>query len=559
MIQTADGTLWLGTKPDGLFRLTETGSGRFDISRPHDLSDAQIYHMVADGNGRLWVATFNHGLLYTTEPTAAEPRFTAPKNYPKDAGQSLRHLCLTHDGILLAAGTNGLLAARLQPHADQMHFFLHRREPDRSSGLSSSATMDVAETADGRLMISTESGGLNVTAAQDLLREQADFRHITAANHQLPTDFIVSQTVIDSTRVLLVSGHLLTLLHADGHLRVLDAHYFNDDYRFSEAHPLQLADGRWLFALNNGAFVTTAQAIDRQPYMPRLVLTQASIQGGNSIWSVESQDTLTLQPSGRSVTIHFAALDYQSPERIQYAFRLLSSGQQDTTQWNYLGRDRTATLLDLEPGDYQLDIRSTNADGEWLQNHRRLTIIVKPTFWESAVGRLLLVLIVVSFAAAVVYTLFYIRRIKRQQHETLEQYLRLIEVKDGVTATGEVQPQVSKQQPEDPMLQRIMKFVEENIGNSDVGVGDMAEAAATSRSGLQRKLKQTMGITPQDLMREARIKRACLLLDQQQMNISEVAYACGFTDPKYFSRAFKQSTGKTPTEYRGGSSPIPSE
>lgn len=101
------------------------------------------------------------------------------------------------------------------------------------------------------------------------------------------------------------------------------------------------------------------------------------------------------------------------------------------------------------------------------------------------------------------------------------------------------------------MLRRVMQFVEENIGNSDVGVGDMADAAATSRSGLQRKLKQAMGVTPQELMKEARIKRACQLLRESDKNISEVAYACGFTDPKYFSRSFKQTTGKTPKEYRG--------
>ena len=50
--------------------------------------------------------------------------------------------------------------------------------------------------------------------------------------------------------------------------------------------------------------------------------------------------------------------------------------------------------------------------------------------------------------------------------------------------------------------------------------------------------------------REARIKRACQLLQQTDKNIAEVAYACGFTDPKYFSRSFKQSTGLSPTEYR---------
>ena len=81
-------------------------------------------------------------------------------------------------------------------------------------------------------------------------------------------------------------------------------------------------------------------------------------------------------------------------------------------------------------------------------------------------------------------------------------------------------------------------------------LGDMAAAAATSRSGLQRKLKQAMGITPQDLLREARIKHASQLLTNTQKTIAEVAYACGFTDPKYFSRCFKQSTGQSPTEYK---------
>ena len=100
------------------------------------------------------------------------------------------------------------------------------------------------------------------------------------------------------------------------------------------------------------------------------------------------------------------------------------------------------------------------------------------------------------------------------------------------------------------MLKRVMTFIEENIANGDASVGDMAAAAATSRSGLQRKLKQTMGITPQDLLREARIKHACQLLRTTDKTVAEVAYACGFTDPKYFSRSFKQSVGQTPSEFK---------
>ena len=99
-------------------------------------------------------------------------------------------------------------------------------------------------------------------------------------------------------------------------------------------------------------------------------------------------------------------------------------------------------------------------------------------------------------------------------------------------------------------MKRLMAFIEANIDNSDLRIADMASAVATSASGLQRKVKQAMGITPQDLLREARIKHACLLLKTTGKSIAEVAYACGFSDPKYFGRCFKASVGQSPTEYK---------
>ena len=201
----------------------------------------------------------------------------------------------------------------------------------------------------------------------------------------------------------------------------------------------------------------------------------------------------------------------------------------------------------MEPGTYLLEVRSTNVDGEWQDNQRRLTIIVTPTFWEAWYGQLLILLLIVGVVLAIVYTLLYIRRIRRQHRETLEKYLALIEVSGERLVERE-------ETTEDPMLQRVMQYVEENLSNSDANVGDMAAAAAVSRSGLLRKLKQTMGVTPQELLSEARVKHACQLLRSTEKNVSEIAYACGFTDPKYFSRSFKQSTGLSPSEFREGKS-----
>lgn len=550
MMQSADGTLWLGTKPDGLYRLRETSPGVFLTTHLDQLPHPDVYHIVDDRYGRLWVATLGGGVYYTDQPQAEKPRFTMPRHYPKADCPRARFLYITADDVLLVATSNGLLAAPLKRRADDMPFTLHQREPDRAGSLSCSATMDVVSD-NGYLYVSTESGGINQTAATDLLAPQLTFRHLSEQFHVQPNDIVQSLTPMDNGGMMAVGSHLITLLDSTRQGRVLDARNFSADYRFSEAHPLALGNGRWLIGLTDGAFFMTEEQMTRQAYTPPLVLTRAAVQGGDSNWGIEHADTLTMQPSERSVTVHFAALDYDAPDRISYAFRLLPN-----EQWNYIGHDRSATLLDLKPGTYRLEIRSTNADGAWQPNNRLLTIVVKPTFWESAWGRLLIGLIIIATIAAIAYTYYYIRRIKRQQHETLEKYLALLDAGETLTPPSEVQTSQEEPSPseaDDPMLKRVMAYVEENIGNSDAGVGDMAAAAATSRSGLQRKLKQAMGITPQDLLREARIKHACQLLRVTDKTVAEVAYACGFTDPKYFGRCFKQSTGVSPTEYKNAS------
>lgn len=563
--QQQDGTLWLGSKPGGVFRMKETAEGRFHIDHLASLAAKEVYDMLEDGYGRLWVATMDRALCYTSEPQAVEPRFLTPMHYPQKGGQMMRRLHITPDNILVATTTDGLVVSQLKSQADEMLFLLHQRQPDRAESLSSSATMDVVEDGDGSLFISTESGGVNSIKMGDLLKEQPIFQHINVANHRLSSDIAQAQLMTDKGTLVVVGSHLVSIMDRKGRIRVLESHFFGSDYRMSEARPLLLDDGRCLFALNDGAFIITMEDMQHRTYSPRLVLTYLEVRGERKEvrgerkevrgwWNAESLDTLTLQPQERSMTVHFAALDYQAPERISYAFRL-----QDDEEWHYIGHDRSATLLDLEPGDYLLEIRSTNADGEWQENSRRLTIIVEPTFWEAWYGQLLVILLVIAALAAIAYTLLYIRRIKRQQRETLEKYLNLIEVRGEKKEEREYSepqnyPLTSYPSPLtselDPMLERVMKFVEENISNSDVSVGDMAEAAAVSRSGLQRKLKQAMGVTPQDLLKEARIKQACRLLSETSKNISEIAYACGFSDPKYFSRSFRQSTGLSPTEYR---------
>ena len=67
---------------------------------------------------------------------------------------------------------------------------------------------------------------------------------------------------------------------------------------------------------------------------------------------------------------------------------------------------------------------------------------------------------------------------------------------------------------------------------------------------LYRKLKAVTGWSVNSLIREVRITEAKKKLKNPEMNISEIAYQLGFSDPLYFSKYFKKEVGVAPVQYR---------
>lgn len=101
---------------------------------------------------------------------------------------------------------------------------------------------------------------------------------------------------------------------------------------------------------------------------------------------------------------------------------------------------------------------------------------------------------------------------------------------------------------DEQLVKKAINTVEENISN-DLTVEQLAEALALTRGHLYKKLTALTGKTPVEFIRTIRMKRACQLLDKSGMQVSEVAYAVGYSSPKIFSRNFKAEMGMTPTEY----------
>ncbi|MBQ9215638.1 MAG: helix-turn-helix domain-containing protein [Prevotella sp.] len=559
MTQDAKGQYWLGSKPDGLFRLRESSAGVFNISQFRhqqddntSLSHDYVFYVKEDQQGRLWIATFDGGLNCIEHPDAESPQFLHKNNglsLPKDACLRVRQIHITAQGTLLAATTTGLLVGDVsQRGLEKVQWKHHVKDRLRSSSLSNNATMYVAEDKQHRIFVCTESGGVNQILSDDLLSDQLEFKHF-GISEGLPSDVALSAFATDDY-LLIVSNNQLIQLYPDKQgADMYRAFFWKDRLRFSDAEPICLPDGRYIFGLQDGAFTVQLEDIKKSDFIPPIALTGLSINNGPVEHAVNAMDSLVLQPRERNITIYFSALDYSDDADISYAFQMGS----EEDQWNYIQKNHSATFLDLRPGTYQLRIRSTNGDGLWVDNVRTLTVIVTPTFWETPWAQLLYFLITIAVIWFVIYSHRYVKRIKRQQRETHEAYLALLNAQHQKAAPSDMQvpaEPIAKLKPEDEaFMQRAMKFIEEHLGDSDINIGDMADATATSRSGLNRKMKSLLGVTPLDFIREARIRKACQML-KDGASVNDVAYSCGFSDPKYFGKCFKADMGMTPTEYK---------
>jgi AraC-like DNA-binding protein len=86
--------------------------------------------------------------------------------------------------------------------------------------------------------------------------------------------------------------------------------------------------------------------------------------------------------------------------------------------------------------------------------------------------------------------------------------------------------------------------------DSDVTPADLANELGLSLRQLQRVFKDELDITPNTFITALKMEEATIMLKAGDKNISEVAYALGFSEPAYFSKVFKKHFNHTPKEYR---------
>lgn len=314
-----------------------------------------------------------------------------------------------------------------------------------------------------------------------------------------------------------------------------------------------MPDGNLYLASSEGLVVLSTADFTVAPPLPTLALVGLNVAGMEM-----PLDTLTshLNYHQNNIELQVSTLDYAHPLSTRYRYRILQleDGWHTTTD-DGDGRLATIRLSALPPGRYTLEVQASTGDGLWGGKLRK-TFVIQPPVWLTWWAKLLYILIVTSFIAGILGE--YLRRKReKMQRENERRINELFELREEAhhqfAQAVDIDPtRLTSNMEDQKIIERIQKAIDRNMDNTEYTVDLLARDIGMSRANLYKKMQMMLGITPNDFMRNVRLKRAAELLTKSNVPINQLSLMVGFQTPRYFSQCFRKMFGVTPSEYREG-------
>lgn len=119
----------------------------------------------------------------------------------------------------------------------------------------------------------------------------------------------------------------------------------------------------------------------------------------------------------------------------------------------------------------------------------------------------------------------------------------------GNQSKDEMLEAIAAKNPDEQLMERLMKIVNANLGNPEFTVEQMAQEAGISRGHLNRKMRELTNQSTSEFIRNTRLRQAAKLLSEKRLDVKQVTELTGFASMSYFSTAFKEQYGMSPTAW----------
>nr|WP_279382467.1 hybrid sensor histidine kinase/response regulator [Acanthopleuribacter pedis] len=439
LAEDSSGRIWIGTQDQGLC-LYQPDTNDFlryqhDPARPDSLGYDKVRVMCETAPGTLWIGTFGGGISVFNEAKQSFRHYHHRRDDPTGLGDN-RVIMLYHDRKQrIWAGTISGGLNLYDPEQDRFQGY-PRDATHRGKGPSHNSVIGMLEDPKrpDRFWLATFGGGLN-------MMEQVDGRwHFRVfGKREGLTNLSVTGMVADAQGRLWLATQR-GLHHFDPvSMQVLKVYTVEDGLIEDEFYPWSAwagGSGRLYFGGSDGLVWFEPAYLANKPYQPPIVLTELRtadprFKPGRALSALQE---VRLSHRDSLLALEFAALDYNSPDKHRYRYRVDGL----VNEWVDLGPERSLNFTNLKAGTYELKVQGGPEGAPSAEGELRLTLRVDPPPWAGKTAYafyfLLAVTAVWGYQRSQTKKLSKERRLTEKERQVAERLRHLGKMKDEFLA-----------------------------------------------------------------------------------------------------------------------------
>jgi len=457
-IPVCDSSLWMASADKGLVKFNFwTGQKKYFLPEEYPfINDDRISHVISPDSNQIWLAT-SVGITFLNPLTQEYKHFPFSEEILNRATYFRASVLEKIEDFLWIGTEFGLFRLHIPTGSYEGYFF----DPENPYSISDHSILDVYRDSRKNIWVSTYNGLNRLIGEKDgrLQFERFQIRNLNDSIG-LTTNRLTLLRESKDRKLLFIGTDLgLCVYHYDSHtfesignikerfrvqsLEVLPDgqlwgstsegifHYDPDSEKMNTygkidglseinylmASSVQTSNGKLYFGSRTGITYVDPELIVENTRAPDTYLTTIRYLTPNKDTIIEAAqlDELKLDHNVYYISIDFAAINYDRPEKNRYAYKLEGFDE----DWIYVDEPRSVVYTNLDYGRYIFRVKASNNDGVWNEVGSFVHIVKHPAFWETIWFRSLMILIILVKVGLI--TLYYTKSV-RIQNAQLEAY-----------------------------------------------------------------------------------------------------------------------------------------
>jgi len=376
----------------------------FDNPDFNCFGNIRVYCMMEDLKGKIWIGTGNGIRILDTDANTIRAIRAENEEGFRISSNLVYSIMEEEDGEIWIATAEGLNL--YNPKTDRIQCLTHK--PSAGNSLCNNYVISLYQDKQGLIWIGTGSG-LNLYSKEDSV-----FQYFSRTSG-LPSEIIYNITGDNKGNIWLTTGRGLVFTDPSNPAGIKFAQLEQlQGKEFNLKAVYTAEDGELFFGGMDGLYSFYPDSLQRNLYIPPVKITSIEKENNGVLSSMNNYlEVINLSYHDYAFTIEFSALDFTSPGKNKYMYRM----EGISNKWIKLGERRFVHFTNLRPGSYIFRVKGSNSDGVWNEEPTSLGINISPPWWASNYAYLVYLLIL---AAAIRFVIYFRERALRREKKRLE-------------------------------------------------------------------------------------------------------------------------------------------